>query len=496
MKLRETSECPNCKPIARRLAKLEQQLADMLQRIDKLEQENTRLRDENSRLRDENTQIKQQLAAARKNSSTSSKPPSSDIVKPKKRPAKGGKKRKRGGQPGHKRHERPEFPPGMIDKFFSYTLNGCPDCGGELLCSRKADPRVVQQAELVAKPLRISEHRGLSYWCPHCRKVHYAPLPAAVEKTGLFGPKLTTLVAFMKGVCHTSFSTIRKFFRDVVGIKVSRGYLAKLIAKVSRWLGPAYDELLARLPDEACLNVDETGHKENAKKFWTWCFRAELYTLFRIEPTRSSQVLIDTLGEEFNGVLGCDYFGAYRKYMRKFGVLIQFCLAHLIRDVKFLATLPDKKQQGYGKRVREALRELFAVIHRREKLSEAGFAKKLGAVRAEVIRVATTRVPQGKHARNLAKRFHKHGEAYFQFITTPGIEPTNNLAEQAIRFVVIDRRITQGTRSETGRRWCERIWTTIATCAQQGRSVFEFLLESVQSHLRGAPPPSLMPSGP
>ncbi|MCP3884939.1 MAG: transposase [Propionibacteriaceae bacterium] len=88
--------------------------------------------------------------------------------------------------------------------------------------------------------------------------------------------------------------------------------------------------------------------------------------------------------------------------------------------------------------------------------------------------MATTHVPEGKHARNLANRFHKHGEAYFQFITRPGVEPTNNLAEQAIRFVVIDRRSTQGTRSETGRRWCERIWTTIATCAQQGRSDSSF----------------------
>ncbi len=53
------------------------------------------------------------------------------------------------------------------------------------------------------------------------------------------------------------------------------------------------------------------------------------------------------------------------------------------------------------------------------------------------------------------------------YITTPDIEPTNNLAEQAIRFVVIDRRITQGTRGESGRQWCECIWTAIATCAMQ-----------------------------
>ena len=42
-------------------------------------------------------------------------------------------------------------------------------------------------------------------------------------------------------------------------------------------------------------------------------------------------------------------------------------------------------------------------------------------------------------------------------MTTPEVDPTNNSAEQAIRFVVIDRHITQGTRSETGRRWSERV---------------------------------------
>ena len=79
----------------------------------------------------------------------------------------------------------------------------------------------------------------------------------------------------------------------------------------------------------------------------------------------------------------------------------------------------------------------------------------------------------------MAKRFREHGADYFRFLTTPGVAPTNNLAEQAIRFVVIDRLITQGTRSQRGRRWSERIWTAIATCTQQGRSVFEYLRQSV-----------------
>ena len=251
-----------------------------------------------------------------------------------------------------------------LNHVVPYTLDCCPDCGGALrLFERPAD--VLQQVEITETPTIVTEHQGLAYWCAHCQKSHCASLPDAVVKAGLFGPRLTALVAFMKGVCHASFSTIRKFLRDVVGVDVSRGYLAKLIAKVSESLAQAYAELFERLPGEAVLNIDETGHKENREKFWTWCFRAQLYTLFRIDKSRGSKVLVEVLGTEFNGVLGCDYFSAYRKYMREFDVLVQFCMAHLIRDVKFLLTLPGREDQAYGQRLRDALRELFAVIHRR-----------------------------------------------------------------------------------------------------------------------------------
>ena len=144
MKLRETHECPNCKHLAKRLDKLEEQLADALARIVELEQQNAQLQEQNAQLRKQNAKLEEQLAKAGKNSSTSSKPPSSDIVKPPKKPPKGGKKRKRGGQPGHERHLRPGFPPEAVDEFFTYTLGCCPDCGHKLLSSRKKAPRIIQ----------------------------------------------------------------------------------------------------------------------------------------------------------------------------------------------------------------------------------------------------------------------------------------------------------------------------------------------------------------
>jgi len=439
--------------------------------------------------------LQAKLAAALKNSATSSKPPSSDIVKPPAERRKAEQKRKRGAQPGHKKHERQPFAPGEIDFLQDHRLDQCPDCGGQLEVLEQP-ARVVQQIEIVAKPITITEHRSRVCRCGKCNKEFVAPIPQPVQQAGLVGPQLTGLIGYLKGVCHCSFTTIRKFLRDVCGATISRGQLRKVCGKVATSLNGFYQQLLDALPEQDRLNVDETGHKENGARMWTWCFRAPLFTLFKIDPSRGSQVLVETLGLEFDGVLGCDYFSAYHKYMRlNEHVLVQFCLAHLIRDVRFLEEHPHSKNQAYGKRVLAAIRELFAIIHRRDEYeTEQAFRGALEDQGYEVWTQATFRTPATKEAQNLANRFHKHGQEYLRFITTPGIEPTNNLAEQAIRFVVLDRRVTQGTRSAAGRRWCERIWTAIATCTQHGRSVFDFLCQSVTAYFGDLPPPTLLPS--
>jgi transposase len=476
MSVTATAHCTNCAQLQARVDALEAELVALKQVV---------------------AQLAQQLAAARKDSSTSSKPPSSDIVKPPKPPPPEGQDRRRiGGQPGHPKHERASFPPEAINGgSFDHRLDSCPGCGHDLLPAPTLAPRVVQQVDIAEVPLSIQEHRSHPAWCPHCRVMHQAPLPPGIGRGGLVGPSLTALIAYLKGACHASFSTVRKFLRDVVHVTICRGELARIIAKVGRALDQPYRELLDDLPGQARLNVDETGHKQNGQRQWTWCFRAGLYTLFKIDPTRSADVLIGVLGAEFDGVLGCDYFSSYRRYHREFGVLLQFCLAHLIRDVKYLMTLPDARDRAYGEGLREALRSLFAVIHRREEMAAAVFEDQLKAARAEVMRRGTHEVPETRPSRNLAKRFETHGESYFRFVTTPGLEPTNNLAEQAIRFVVIDRLITQGTRSEAGNRWCERIWTVIATCVQQGRSVFAYLETAVDAWFEGTEAPSLLLRG-
>src|SRR5208282_2411543 len=167
--------------------------------------------------------LQEQLAAARKDSSTSSKPPSSDIVKPPKpAPPEGQQRRRIGGQPGHPKHERAAFPPELINgDSLDHRLDFCPGCGHDLEPMPTIMPRVIQQVDINDVPLVIQEHRGHPGWCSHCQKVYEAPLPIGIERGVLVGPTLTTVIAFLKGVCHASFSTVRKYVRDVLRVTIS-----------------------------------------------------------------------------------------------------------------------------------------------------------------------------------------------------------------------------------------------------------------------------------
>ena len=468
--------CPGCTALNAEVERLKQLVVD--------------LQDQVASLQLELVQTREALAKARKDSSNSSKPPSSDIVKPKKPSPKGRRKRKIGGQPGHAKHER-TFSLKDADLHHTYTLQSCPTCASESLEPLDGEGKICFQYELVEKPVVLHAHQALAYWCAQCGQIHHADIPPEVRKGGLVDARLTAMIGCLKGGCHTSYTTLQSFLDDVMGVSLSTGMLAKVVQKVSDALSVPYRELLEALPDQARLNVDETGHKENGQKMWNWVFRAPTFTLFTIEASRGAKVLEEVLGAECEAVLGSDYFSSYRAYMQDAPVTVQFCLAHLIRKVRFIAQSTNKVIANYDNRVLDGLKQIFRIIHQREKIPPDTFRRRLEEARDSFLKMAR-RTQAGGDARTLAQRFQTHGKEYFTFITQPEIDPTNNVAERALRFCVIDRRITQGTRSPAGRRWCERIWTVLATCAQQGQCAFGFLSRAIQAHFSGSAPPSLL----
>jgi transposase len=453
-----------------------------------LEQANAQLQKDVRQLREENQRLQDQIARLKRNSSNSSKPPSSDIVKPPKKSTPHGHKRKIGGQEGHPRHERLPFGPDDIGPILHYELSP-PQTQGLMPLD---DWFIVQQVELVDKPYIVTEYRARKYQDPRTGRLVIAPLPAAIKAAGLVGPRLSALAAYQKGDGHMSYSTIQRFWHEVLGIPISRGQLVNVVQKASAAFATPYDELREALVEQTYLGVDESGHKDSGDKFWTWCFRAPEFTVFHINPSRGSDVLKAILTETFGGVLGADYFSAYHKYLADCGVLIQFCWAHLIRDIRFLAEQTDKSLQLWGNKLLSWIRKLFDTWRRAEQMTEAGFARAMDRIRRGFLK-AVRRPPGRAEAQTLADRFRAGGaDNYFRFLTTPGIEPTNNQTEQALRHIVIDRLITQGTRSARGQRWCERVWTILATCRQQKRRVFDFFYSAINAHFQQQAVPSLL----
>jgi transposase len=477
--------------------------------------ENQILRAENERLRAESAFLRRSLletqermeklelalARALRNSGNSSKPPSSDITKDKgPQPDPGSApavKRKIGGQPGHPGHERKAFPPEQVDEVIPHAApRVCPTHGTALEERPALPPRVVQQIVLPVKLFLVRERQARGAWCGRCQKIHYAPLPPAVEAGGLADARFTALCGYLKGKLSLSYTEMRALYGDVFGLELSTGYLAKLCQKTSQAAQDPYEEMKAELPRQERLHIDETGHREQGKKWWTWAFRASAFCCFVIERNRSGAVLRELLGEEFAGVIHADYYGVYRQYGKEFLVLIQYCLAHLIRDIRFLAECGDPIVRDYGEEMLERVRRLFHLWHEQNRNPSPGLAGALREAQRDMQDLATS-PPEGEAAHalieNMARRFRENGDAYFVFLSVPGVDPTNNLAEQILRFIAMARGKTQGTRGARGRGFCERLWSLKATCQMQGKSLFEFLTRSVEAYWSGTPAPSLLP---
>ena len=242
------------------------------------------------------------------------------------------------------------------------------------------------------------------------------------------------------------------------------------------------------------MGTDETGHKNPAyKSAWTWCQQTPQAVFFHISNSRASQVLLDILGKDYSGVITCDYYSANKKFIRLSNALVQYCWAHLIRDIKFLLTLSHKTLKRWAEVLLAVLRKIFKLWKTRLCRHFGRYKKSIEKLKSLFLR-KVRRPPDHSEAINIKNRFVDGvDKCYFLFLERDGVSPTNNLSEQAIRFVVIDRRVTQGTRSWAGMRFCERAWTVVATCARHKRSVYDFFIDALDATYAGTRYPKLIP---
>jgi hypothetical protein len=472
-------------------------------KINKLEDEIISLNDIHLK---EVNDLKDKLAAAKKNSTNSSKKGSGEITAPPKKHKKDPDVKGKPGAPkGHKANFRTPIPPEDLDEIIKFDPDStvC-SCGCEMEPSPKNDI-VQQQLELKENPVLNLEYRGKAFVCPGCGKTHTGIIPEDVKKAGLLGPRLTSLIASLRAMGN-SYSSIQTFLEGI-GVQISRGELCEILTKkVSAALKAAYEEVKESIPQQSVIGIDETGLGYTGpdesdggtikhKRLWTWCFNTSLIVFFYISASRSCDILIDVLGENFKGAIECDFFSAYKKYKKLFDTRMQFCHSHLIRDINFLVDHYDKKVSEYGLKLRALEIELFVLYHQRKTEEDKEIwnqiNEKLRCCKQSLIEAALD-APEHHRAQNMAKRFRDYSQDYVNFVDFPELSPTNNRSEQAIRFVVINRTVSQGIRSKAGKAFSERLWTAKGTCARNNVPLRVYLEKAIRAYNSNMPHPSLL----
>ncbi len=416
-------------------------------------------------------------------SNNSSKPPSSNGPGKPNREQRRASTRRRGAQPGHKGHSRALVDESQVDRVVDCKPQSVCACGGRVELTDQ--PQRHQVFDVPPMRAQIDEYRLYSGRCVGCGKAHAGALPVGVPK-GQFGPRALALVGVLGTRYHLTQRKIRNLLDQLMGLNFSVGAISQAHGKVAGALKAPVAEAVASLGQAPALWMDETHYPREGVGNWVWAAVQPLLAVFAIYPSRARYVILDFIGEKCAAVVTTDRYAGYAFIDPAHR---QVCWAHLLRDFNRIG-----QRGGLAGQIGRRLLGLgFVMFRRREKNQMAG--NKLEGLQRRMRAALVRGVQQGQCSRtaNTCANVLKLWSALWTFTTNPALEPTNNAAEQALRSLVLKRKISGPTRSLRGDQFLSHGFTVHETCLRQGVDLWKFMHEAVKAFIANTTPPSLMP---
>lgn len=417
-------------------------------------------------------------------SSTSSKPPSSDGPGRLNRAQRRASGRKRGAQPGHKGTSRSIVDENEVDRTIDCHPEAICECGGTVAVSA-VSPHRHQVFDIPVVRALINEYRLYSGRCQGCGRIHSAELPHGVPR-GQLGARALSLVGMLGTRFHLSQRKIRQLLDQVLGLSFSVGAISQAQGKVAAALQAPVAEARESLGTAPAVWMDETHHKREGGYYWAWAMVQPKLAVFSIYPSRARYVIEDILGKDCTATVTTDRYAAYGHLdvERR-----QICWAHLVRDLQRIAQRP-----GLAGKLGARLLGLALVMFR--KRDRGQLDGRILAILQRRLHATLTQAANQQHCKRTARtcaNLLKLWPALWTFTTNPALAPTNNAAEQALRSLVLKRKISGPTRSLRGDQFIARGYTAHESCLRQGRDLWAFLQQAVQAWIAGTAAPSLMP---
>lgn len=440
-------------------------------------------------------------AATSRNSSTA---PSTDVPQTRqqrrasarektKQLAKDAKVRAQGAQAGHRGVGRELLPEEEIDEVVDHYPTECRGCGREFTGAERT-PRAGsgrhQVAELPVIAVTVTEHRTHRLRCPGCKQRTRAALGVVGESA--FGSRLQAALVTLTIRNRVSRRDLSELAGDLFQVGVSTGAIDAICQRASRLLAAPHAELVAYALGSGAINVDETGWFLRGENRTMWTAATPHAAVFRICEDRHRDRLTDLIGPAFEGVVTSDRWWAYNVLDPE---QRQACWSHLVRDFRRHSE-GLTHQKAFGEAGLVLTSRLFDAWHAHAGHQDRGrLALEMKPVQDDLRAL----LEQGGATSKL-NRFHrvfsnnllKIWAALWTFVTTPGVEPTNNAAERALRGPVIARRLSYGNQSDQGETFTERALSASVTCRLQRRSLHHYLSQLFTAHQHGRAIPALI----
>lgn len=433
--------------------------------------------------------IQELTALVNQNSQNSSWPSSRDKSRRKKRSQSLRKKseKKAGGQAGHPGQTLElRSDPTRIEIHRPQVCSQCQCHFDESQTAVATDRR--QVIDIPPMVVEVTEHRVERLRCPNCGTVSSGDFSTEGTNPVQYGPGVQLLAVYLKNQQLIPYDRSQQFFADLFELTISPGTLQNIIQKAAGRLEPVVEQIKSSLTNSPVVHFDESGLYIKGSRYWFHSAGTKTLTAYYPHRQRGKDAT-EAMGilPKFGGTAVHDHWSGYWSYDNCDHGL---CNVHHLRDLNGII---ENFNHHWARRFKLFLLAAKKVVDEAKlkgltALSEPKIAQierlytQLVAAALKATSPPPEGWPQGKRgrpkknkARNLAERFEQHQAAVLAFVYDFKVPFDNNLAEQDIRMIKVQQKISGCFRSWYGAEDFCTIRSYISTIRKQGLGVWQAL---------------------
>jgi hypothetical protein len=358
--------------------------------------------------------------------------------------------------------------PDHVDEEITVPLQSCPQCGEPVKAGRQVVQYIEELPVVGPRVIKLTTQEAI---CPCCKKAVRSTHPLQVSLAqGAAGVQLGPLALGVAAQLNKQHGlTVRKtcaVLRELFQLKLSPGGLTQALARMAGKLEPAYQNLMAQLRAGPYVHSDETSWWVGGPGHWLWVFANRGLTCYRVAPGRGRNLVTETLGEQYAGVLVSDCLATYDDVNPR----QQKCYSH---HLKAIAQAGEDNPSAWLEEVRWLLEQAMEL---KQKLPEQRVFGR-GELEARARQLLSAPRPTSLEEK-VRRRLEKQQDHLFTFLEVEEVDATNNLAERQLRPAVIARKLSCGNKTPKGAHVWEILASLAATCAQNAQSFTQLVSQA------------------